>query len=74
MYVEFIAGKESGWRVNAVNKASGSCGLLQQLPCGKWSHAWNDPVGALIDGSAYAMQRYGSWAGAYRFRLAHNYW
>jgi len=52
-YVDFIVTKESNWRVDAVNPSSGSCGLLQQLPCGKWAHKWNDPVGALIDGSAY---------------------
>lgn len=74
LYVEYIMGKESGGRPSAVNKSSGACGLFQQLPCGKWAHTWNDPVGAMIDASSYAKARYGSWAGAYQFWIAHHYW
>ncbi len=73
-YVEFIMMKESGGNPNAVNASSGACGLLQQLSCGKWAHKWNDPVGALIDGSQYAQERYGSWSGAYSFWVSHRYW
>lgn len=57
--------KESGGRPDAVNKSSGSCGLFQQLPCGKWPHHWNDPVGAVIDASSYAQRRYGGWQSAW---------
>ena len=59
-YVDFIATHESGWNPNAVNASSGACGLFQQLGCGKWAHKWNDPIGALIDASQYARERYGS--------------
>jgi len=73
-YVEFIVTKESNWRVDAVNPSSGSCGLLQQLPCGKWAHRWNEPVGALIDGSAYAVARYGSWYQAFLAWQRQKWW
>jgi len=73
-YVDFIVTKESNWRVDAVNPSSGSCGLLQQLPCGKWAHRWNDPVGALIDGSAYAVARYGSWYQAFLAWQRQKWW
>jgi hypothetical protein len=73
-YVDFIIGHESGWNPNAVNPSSGACGLGQQLPCGKWPHQWDDPVGALIDAHAYAMSRYGSWAAAYQFWVGHGHW
>lgn len=73
-YVDYIVSKESGWNPSAVNTSSGACGLLQQLPCGKWSHTWNDPVGALIDGTGYAKSRYGSWTGAYSAWLRQNWW
>jgi hypothetical protein len=73
-YVDFIVSKESGWRAGAVNPNGGACGLLQQLPCGKWAHQWDDPVGALIDGNSYALSRYGSWAAAYAFWTANHWW
>jgi resuscitation-promoting factor RpfB len=57
--------KESGWNPNAVNRSSGACGLGQQLPCGKWKHQWNDPVGGLIDANGYVLARYGSWDAAW---------
>ena len=39
--------KESKCDPNAVNPSSGACGIGQQLPCGKWAGAWNDPVASL---------------------------
>ncbi len=65
--------RESGCNPNAVNPSSGSCGLGQQLPCGKWPHQWNDPVGGLIDMQAYVYERYGSWANALSFWYS-NHW
>lgn len=56
---------ESGCNPNSVNASSGACGLGQQLPCGKWPHQWNDPVGALIDMQNYVYATYGSWANAW---------
>lgn len=72
--VEFIMLKESGGNPNAVNPSSGSCGLFQQLPCGKWAHQWNDPVGAMIDATAYARQRYGGWNQAAVAWRAKGWW
>ena len=60
--------RDSGCNPNAVNANGGACGIGQQLPCGKWPHAWNDPVGGMIDMQNYVMGRYGSWANA----LAHS--
>ncbi len=65
-YVDSIVTKESGWNPNAVNSSSGACGLGQQLPCGKWAGAWNDPVAALVAMNGY-VQKYGGWAGAVSF-------
>jgi hypothetical protein len=66
--------RESGCNPNAVNRSSGACGIGQQLPCGKWPHVWNDPVGAMIDMQGYVFARYGSWANAVAFHNAHNYY
>jgi soluble lytic murein transglycosylase-like protein len=72
-YVDSIVQRESGWNPNAVNKSSGACGLGQQLPCGKWAGAWNDPVAALKAQHGYVKERYGSYAGAVAFWNA-NHW
>lgn len=66
-YVDSIVSRESGWNPNAVNRSSGACGLGQQLPCGKWAGAWNDPVAALVAMTGYVNARYGGWAGAVSF-------
>lgn len=66
--------KESTCNPNAVNPSSGACGLGQQLPCGKWAHTWNEPVGALKDMNGYVMGRYGSWQNALNFHLANNWY
>lgn len=72
-YVDSIVSRESGWNPNAVNKSSGACGLGQQLPCGKWSGSWNDPVAALRAQYEYVKGRYGSYAGAVGFWNT-NHW
>lgn len=72
-YVDSIVQRESGWNPNAVNPSSGACGLGQQLPCGKWAGAWNDPVAALVAQHGYVKERYGSYAGAVAFWNA-NHW
>ncbi len=63
-YADYLVQRESGWNPNAVNSSSGACGLGQQLPCGKWAGAWNDPVAGLNGMQGYVMSRYGSWAAA----------
>lgn len=71
-YVDYIITHESGWNPNARNGSA--CGLAQQKPCGKWTHQWNDPVGALIDGNDYVKSRYGSWANAVSWWKCHNWY
>lgn len=75
-YVNFIVTKESNWRVDAVNPSSGSCGLMQFLPCSveKAGANWSDPVNALVRGNRYAHERYSGWSGAYAFWVAHRWW
>lgn len=60
----FIISRESGCNPNARNGSSGACGIGQQLPCGKWPHTWDDPVGGMVDMQNYVIDRYGSWANA----------
>lgn len=72
--VNYIVMNESGWNPSAVNRSSGACGLGQQLPCGKWAGAWNDPIAALVAMRGYAIARYGSWWGAYRFWQNNHWW
>lgn len=71
--VHSIVSRESGWNPNAVNPSSGACGLGQQLPCGKWAGAWNDPVAALKAQYKYVTERYGGYPQAVAFWNA-NHW
>lgn len=73
-YVDYIANKESGWNPNATNASSGACGLIQAYPCSKVPGNGYDPVDNLKWANGYAVGRYGSWAGAYDFWLANNWW
>lgn len=73
-YADYIISKESSWNPNAVNKSSGACGLGQQLPCGKWAGAWNDPIAAIKAQYGYVKARYGGYAGAYQFWLANKWY
>lgn len=72
--VDVLIHKESSWNPNAVNPSSGACGLGQQLPCGKWAHTWNEPIGALKDAHQYVLARYGSWANALDFHKRNNWY
>lgn len=69
-----VINMESGCNPNAVNSSSGACGIGQQLPCGKWPHQWNDPVGSLIDMQNYVFSRYGSWTVALAHEHAFGYY
>ena len=40
--IVMIVNRESGWRPNAVNKKSGSCGLFQAYPCSKMAKYGKD--------------------------------
>lgn len=66
--------RESGCNPNAVNPSSGACGIGQQLPCGKWPHPWNDPIGGMIDMQNYVFARYGTWADAVAFSTANGWY
>jgi hypothetical protein len=72
-YVDYIVTKESGWNPLAVNKSSGACSLAQALPCGKIGSDWRNPVTALRWQYNYVLARYGSYAKAYSFWVA-NQW
>lgn len=75
-YVDYIVGRESGWRVNATNGKT--WGLCQALPGSKMASAGADwetnPVTQLKWCSGYANGRYGSWAGAYAAWLRQHWW
>ena len=77
-YVDYIISHESGWDYHAVNRSSGAYGLPQSLPAGKLASAgadWRDnPVTQLRWANNYAVGRYGSWGGAYRFWTANHWW
>ena len=75
--VDFIIGRESGWRPGALN-AGGCAGLGQACPGAKLVRACPDwqtnPVCQLQFFSGYANGRYGSWQGAYNFWIANRWW
>lgn len=77
-YVDYIISHESGWNYYAVNRSSGAYGLPQSLPAGKLASAgadWRDnPVTQLRWANNYAVGRYGSWGGAYRFWTVNHWW
>lgn len=73
-YVDYVVSRESGWNPNATNASSGACGLVQALPCSKVPGNGYDPVDNLRWATGYAVDRYGSWAGAYDFWIANNWW
>jgi hypothetical protein len=75
--VDFIIGRESGWRPAAMN-AGGCGGLGQACPVSKLARVcpnWQtDPVCQLSFFGGYAKGRYGSWTGAYNFWLSNRWW
>ena len=68
-YVEVLVQRESSWNPSAFNKSSGSCSLVQALPCSKIPGNWQDPVNALRWGNSYVVARYTTWQNA----LAHSF-
>ncbi len=75
-YVNFIISHESGWRPYASN---GRYFGLYQTSVGRLvsdcGENWvNDPVCQLRSAQGYAVGRYGSWASAYQWWTAHNWW
>ena len=77
--VDYIVDHESGWVWTKYNYAgSGAYGLGQALPASKMApfggDYMTDPITQLKWANAYAVGRYGSWAGAYAHWLAHHSW
>jgi hypothetical protein len=73
-YKLFIYNHESGNNSYAINPYSGACGLGQALPCSKMGCSLSDYICQDNWFTAYALERYGSWYGAYIFWLAHRWW
>jgi hypothetical protein len=78
-FVEYIVSHESGWQVSVSNySGSGAYGLGQALPASKMAPYGADyltnPVTQLRWAQAYAVNRYGSWQGAYEYWTAHSVW
>lgn len=73
-HVDYIISRESGWNPNAVNKSSGAGGLPQALPYSKTGCAVGDPICQLRWANSYAVNRYGSWAGAHQFWISRHWW
>lgn len=75
-YANFIFGKESGWRPDAVS-SNGYYGLGQtnlsklSAACPNWQ---SDPICQIRLFNNYAVSRYGSWQGAYDFWNSHHWW
>lgn len=79
-HAALIVNKESGWQI-AVTNSIGCIGLIQACPeglkprmiaeCPNWA---SDPVCQLRIAESYMKKRYGTWANAWRFHLANNWW
>lgn len=72
-YAHFIYMKESGCRTGARN-ASGCFGIGQACPGSKIAHCGTDYACQNAYFTNYAIQRYGSWAGAYSAWLSKHWW
>lgn len=58
--LDALVRRESGWRVDAVNRHSGAFGLFQAYPASKLDRWGRDPMGQMRFGLAYIGARYGS--------------
>lgn len=80
-YAAYIYGMESGGKVpgncNPTAQNAGGClGIGQACPGAKLTAVCPNLDYACENAffTAYALNRYGSWAGAYEFWVAHNWW
>jgi hypothetical protein len=73
-YKDYIYSHESGCDRYARNTSSGACGLGQAWPCSKLPCSLSDYVCQDRWFTNYAISRYGSWAAAYRYWVAHRNW
>lgn len=73
IYKQYIYHHESGCRTTAMNSI-GCYGIGQSCPASKIAHCGTDFTCQDAWFSNYAIQRYGSWEGAYNFWLSHKWW
>ena len=79
-YVDYIVSHEGGWggATKSNYGGSGAYGICQALPGSKMASAGADwatnPVTQLKWCNGYAVGRFGSWAAAYNYWIAHSYW
>lgn len=71
---DILIQRESSWNANAYNQNSGSCSLVQALPCSKIGDNWRDPVTALRWGNGYVVARYGTWQIALQHSYTHSWY
>jgi len=72
--VDFIIQKESSWKIGAINKSSGACGLGQALPCSKMKCGLSDGKCQVEWTLKYILNRYGSTKNAKAHWLSHNWY
>ncbi len=69
-----LINRESGCNASVVNPSSGSCGVAQELPCGKSGCSLGDGACQVRWMSSYVLGRYGSWAAALAHSFANNWY
>lgn len=72
-YKELVT-RESSWDSSAVNPSSGSCGLAQELPCGKSGCELGDPTCQLKWMKEYVEGRYGTIWSAIKFHNTNDWY
>ncbi len=72
-YANYIYMHESGCNTNALNSI-GCYGIGQSCPKSKIAHCGSDYACQNEWFTNYAVERYGSWAGAYNFWVSHKWW
>ncbi len=77
-YVNYIMERESHWNPIAQNRSSGAYGICQALPGDKMAGFGSDwrtnPITQLKWCNNYAINRYGSWFGAYKHWIEKKWW
>lgn len=64
-----LINRESGCDPSIVNPSSGSCGVAQELPCGKSGCSLGEGACQVRWMNSYILERYGSWTNA----LGHSF-
>ena len=66
--------RESNCNPNVINPSSGSCGVAQELPCGKSGCSLGDGACQVRWMNSYIQSRYGSWSAAVAHHDAKNWY